>query len=251
MDSAAQEIRYGKVPLEDVTIAFRDVGTPDGVPVVLLHALGSTAGTWDGFAVRLAARGRRVLSLDLRGHGDSTWTETYSLESMRDDVLGFLDSRGIDQADLVGHSMGGAVAVLVAQRRPDRVRRLVVEDTPPPPETQAGEPVEATEPATPLPFDWRLIAPIITEFRTPDPGWWARLRTISASTLLISGGPSSHVSPAALARMSGFIGDCRLVTVEDAGHRVHSLEPEAFWSVTAPFLCPEDADGEARTPMPG
>jgi hypothetical protein len=41
------------------------------------------------------------------------------------------------------------------------------------------------------------------------------------------------------------------VTVEDAGHRVHSLEPEAFWSVTAPFLCPEDTGGEPLVPMPG
>ncbi|MEO3876225.1 alpha/beta hydrolase [Nonomuraea sp. B12E4] len=240
MGSMTPEIRHGKVSLGDVTIAFREVGVPRGVPVVLLHAWGSTAGTWDGFAARMAACGRHVLALDLRGHGDSTWTGTYSLASMCDDVLGFLDHQGIDRVDLAGHSMGGAVAVLVAQRQPGRVRRLVVEDTPPPPETRPGEAVAPmAEPATPLPFDWRSFEPIITEMRTPDPGWWERLKAIRASTLLISGGPSSHVSPDALARTSGIIGDCRLVTVGEAGHRVHSLKPEEFWSVTAPFLCAE------------
>lgn len=229
-----------------MTLACRETGTQDGAPVVLLHALGSSAATWDGFAARLADHGRHVLAPDLRGHGDSAWPGTYSLELMCDDVFGLLDERGIDRVDLVGHSMGGAVAVLAAQRRPGRVRRLVVEDTPPPPEEPPDKPLDpVTEPATPLPFDWRLFEPIITEFRTPQPIWWERLRVISASTLLVSGGPSSHVSPDALARVCGIIGDCRLVTVEDAGHRVHSLRPEEFWSATAPFLLADvfPADG--------
>jgi pimeloyl-ACP methyl ester carboxylesterase len=232
---------HGELAVGDVTLAFREIGGDRGVPVVLLHALGSGAATWDGFAARLAARGRRVIALDLRGHGASSWTETYSLAAMRDDVLGFLDGRGIDRADLVGHSMGGAVAVLVAQRAPGRVRRLVVEDAPPPPDVP-GEPVgPVTEPADPPPFDWRLIEPVITEFRTPDPGWWDTLPAISAPTLLVSGGPSSHVPVAALVRMSRAVRDCRLVTVEDAGHRVHSVKPDEFWSAVSPFLCPPPA----------
>ncbi|MEU4511200.1 alpha/beta hydrolase [Nonomuraea wenchangensis] len=133
--------------------------------------------------------------------------------------------------------MGGAVAVLVAQHQPGRVRRLVVEDTPPPPETPPQQAVgPMTEPAAPLPYDWRSFEPIITQLRTPDTGWWERLTAITAPTLLISGGPTSHVSPDALARVSRIISDCRLVTVAEAGHRVHSLEPEEFWAVTAPFL---------------
>ena len=221
---------------DKVALAFREVGTPGEVPVVLLHALGSTAGTWDAFAARLAVQGRHVLALDLRGHGESSWTEKYSLESMSADVLGFLDSRGFEQADLVGHSMGGRLAVLIAQRQTGRVRRLVVEDTPPPPEALREPAAPTQEPPTPLPFDWHLIDPIMTELRSPDTAWWARLEAISAPTLLVSGGPTSHVSPAALARMSEAIPDCRLETIPDAGHRVHSVEPDAFWSVVAPFL---------------
>jgi len=120
----------GMGPGSPVTLAFREAGGSGGVPVVLLHAQGSTAGTWDAFVARVD---RRVLALDLRGHGESSWAKKYSLELMCEDVLGFLDAKGIAQADLVGHSMGGRVAVLVAQRQPGRVRRLVVEDAPPPP----------------------------------------------------------------------------------------------------------------------
>ncbi|WP_345567380.1 alpha/beta hydrolase [Nonomuraea rosea] len=247
MESTQPEVRLGKVAVADVTLAFREVGSPRGVPVVLVHALGSGAATWAAFGARLAAHGRRVLALDLRGHGGSSWTDAYSLTSMCDDVLAFLDAQGIGRTDLVGHSVGGAVAVLVAQRQADRVRRLVVEDTPPPPE-RAPEPLApVTEPADPLPFEWRLIEPIITELRTPDPGWRERLKLISAATLLVGGGPASHVSPDALARVNAAVPDCRLVTVEDAGHRVHSVRPEEFWAVVAPFLCGTPA-GEVTRP---
>jgi pimeloyl-ACP methyl ester carboxylesterase len=225
-----QEISAG------VSLAFHEAGARRGVPVVLLHALGSNAGTWDSFAAGLVAEGRHVLALDLRGHGDSSRTEKYSLELMRDDVLGFLDAQGVERADLVGHSLGGAIAVLVAQRQAGRVRRLVVEDTPPPPEAPREPLAPVEEPAEPLPFDWRSIEPIMTELRTPDPGWWERLAAITATTLLVSGGPTSHVSPAALTRMSQAIADCRLETVQDAGHRVHGVKPDEFRSLVTPFL---------------
>ncbi len=111
------------------------------------------------------------MAVDLPGHGDSVHAESYSLEAMADGAAELLG----DEADLVGHSMGGRVAVLLAQRLPGRVRRLVVEDTPPPP-VEALEPwVPVQEPSAPLPFDWRLIDPIMTELRTPDPAWWERL----------------------------------------------------------------------------
>ncbi|MEU3770631.1 alpha/beta hydrolase [Amycolatopsis keratiniphila] len=174
------------------------------------------------------------MAVDLPGHGDSVHAESYSLEAMADGVAELLG----DETDLVGHSMGGRVAVLLAQRLPGRVRRLVVEDTPPPP-VEALEPwVPVQEPSAPLPFDWRLIDPIMTELRTPDPAWWERLGAITAQTLLISGGPSSHVGRESLERMCGLIPDCRLAVIEDAGHRVHGSRPEEFAAVAGEFLGP-------------
>lgn len=100
-------------------------------PLVLLHALGQDRSSWEPVAPALA-RTQRVYAVDMRGFGDSDRPGRYSYAEMRDDVLALLDVIGADCADLIGHSMGGTVAWLVAQARPDRLAHLVVEDTPPP-----------------------------------------------------------------------------------------------------------------------
>src|ERR1035438_7493297 len=69
--------------------------------------------SWAAVAAQFAKR-FRVYALDLRGHGDSDWPGIYSFELIRDDVLGVLDQLGLDRVTLVGHSMGGTVAYLVA-----------------------------------------------------------------------------------------------------------------------------------------
>jgi 3-oxoadipate enol-lactonase len=99
--------------------------------LVLLHGLGDDGSTWD-VAGEEFARHFRVLAIDLRGHGQSDWPGTYSFELMRDDVLGVLDQLGLERVNLLGHSMGGTVAYLIAERAPGRLDRLILEDTPPP-----------------------------------------------------------------------------------------------------------------------
>ncbi|WP_340682359.1 alpha/beta hydrolase [Amycolatopsis coloradensis] len=191
-----------------------------GSAVVLLHALGRGSGTWGDFGARLA--GRRVLAVDLPGHGDSAHAEKYSLAAMADEVTDLLGER----ADL-----GGRVAVLLAQRLPGRVRRLVVEDTAPPPLGPLEPLAPAQEPPERLPFDWRLIDPDHGRTAHADPVWWDRLAAITAPTLLVSGGPASHVTRESLERMCGLIPDCRLVTIDDAGHLVHGTNPAEFAAV--------------------
>ena len=77
-----------------------DPGTP---AMVLLHALGERAASWDQVAAQFATR-FRVVALDLRGHGASTWPGTYSVPRMRDDVLGVLDALDLHDLVLIGHS---------------------------------------------------------------------------------------------------------------------------------------------------
>jgi pimeloyl-ACP methyl ester carboxylesterase len=116
-----------KIALGDVELAVRETG--EGPPVVLLHGFISGAAAWDGFAVEVAARGMHASAVAQRGHGESSRPGVYSLEVLRDDVLGVLDRLGLERVDLVGHSMGGAVALLAAAHGPAAVRRLVIEDT--------------------------------------------------------------------------------------------------------------------------
>ena len=115
--------------------------------------MGEDATNWDG-VVAAFVRHWRVYALDLRGHGESDRPGDYSFELMRDDVLGFLDTLGLSRVDLVGHSMGGVVAYLLAEERPERVGRLVLEEVPPP---FPREPTIPTSPDEPVPFDWAVV----------------------------------------------------------------------------------------------
>lgn len=88
--------------------------TGDGPAVVLIHGITESRRTWDPVVAPLVAGGRQVVSLDLRGHGDSSDAPTYDLMSMASDVAAVADAEALDRPLLVGHSLGGAVASAAA-----------------------------------------------------------------------------------------------------------------------------------------
>jgi pimeloyl-ACP methyl ester carboxylesterase len=103
----------------------------DTEPLVLLHGIRLHARCWDHFAQAMGER-RRVLALDARGHGESDWAPgEYHLHDFYEDLVAVLNGRGIDGATLIGHSLGGRVALLFAHLHPERVRRLVLVDIAP------------------------------------------------------------------------------------------------------------------------
>ena len=139
----------------EVRLAYRESGPPSAAPVVLLHALGEDSGDWNE-VTRALSGSWHVYAVDLRGHGRSDWPGTYSLPLLRDDVLRFLDALGLRQVTLIGHSIGGAVAYLLAMQYPDqRVLRMVLEDPAPP---WPRVPPTPSRPAGPLSFDWAVTA---------------------------------------------------------------------------------------------
>ncbi|MGH3391747.1 MAG: alpha/beta fold hydrolase [Actinomadura sp.] len=221
------------VDVGGITLAYQVSGPPDAPPLVLLHGRGAGAADWDAVAPAFA-RHWRVYALDLRGHGRSGWPGEYSLELMRADALGFLDALALDRVDLIGHSMGGAVAYLLAAEHPERVDRLVLEDVP------APFPRERTAPARPdgvLAFDWDMVVAVGKQIDDPDPAWLARLGEITADTLIVGGGPRSHVPQDGIADMARRIPRGKTVTIP-AGHLVHEAEPDAFTDVVLAFLRP-------------
>lgn len=226
-------VETGTLDLDGVRIAYRSAGPADAPPLVLLHALGETAADWDEALPALAAR-HRVHALDLRGHGSSSWPGpgSYGLESMRDDVLRVLDGFGFEQVDLLGHSLGGMVAHLCAQHRPHRVRRLVLEDigTPVPRTPTAPE-----RPEGDLDFDWDMVLAVRAQIDRPEARWLDGLSRITARTLVIGGGPDSHVPQARVAELARRVPDARLVTIP-AGHLVHRAEPDRFTREVLEFL---------------
>ena len=112
-----------------VTLHYLDWGAADAPPVVLLHGITGHARVWDHLASRLLP-GHRVLALDQRGHGDSDPApdDDYGVGPMADDVAAFAGSLRLDRFALVGHSMGGRIAIKYAADHVARLDRLVIID---------------------------------------------------------------------------------------------------------------------------
>ncbi|MFF7469715.1 alpha/beta fold hydrolase [Streptomyces sp. NPDC008092] len=225
------------VDVGEVRLACRTSGPPDAPPLVLLHALGEDATDWEAVLPALA-RSRRAYALDLRGHGRSDWPGDYSLELMQADVLGFLDALGLGPVDLIGHSMGGVVAYLLAADHPRRVGRLVLEDVPVP---RPRKPTTPVRPDGALTFDWEVVPAVRRQIDRPDPRWLERLGRITAETLVLAGGPRSHVPQDGVAELARRVARGRLVTIP-VGHLIHHAAPEAFTEAVSAFLA---ADGAA------
>ena len=110
------------------TLAVRRYG--QGAPLVLLHGMFGASANWHSIAVRLAGN-FAVLAVDLRNHGASPHVSAMDYPAMADDVARLLDELGLTDAHVLGHSMGGKVAMALALRSPQRVRRLIVVDIAP------------------------------------------------------------------------------------------------------------------------
>lgn len=222
------------VGLEAGAFHYTEYGDPGGPPLVLLHGLTSDRSTWAGVAPELAAIGYRVLALDQRGHGGSARTGTYSFEEMREDVSQFADALGLNRFILGGHSMGGTVAELFAERHPGRLAGLIVVDSPPP---EGDTPIDpGPGPDHDLPYDWAAVSAVCAQLSHPNPTWWARLPTVTCPTLIISGGSTSPVPQDVLARMAMLLPHATLVTIEGAGHRVHHTRRDEFLDALRAFL---------------
>jgi pimeloyl-ACP methyl ester carboxylesterase len=120
------------IVLRHLRFHFLEWGAPDAPPIVLLHGGHQSAHSWDLVSLHLAQR-FRVLALDQRGHGDSEWVRdvAYSNHEMALDAEAFVAALGLQQAILVGHSMGGRNAMLLTRRDAARLRALVVVDVGP------------------------------------------------------------------------------------------------------------------------
>ncbi len=104
-------------------------GQADGVPLVIAHGLFGSARNWGAIARRLADR-RRVVAVDMRNHGDSAWAEEGGYDEMAGDLAETAAGLG-GPVDVLGHSMGGKAAMVLALTRPGLVRNLIVADIAP------------------------------------------------------------------------------------------------------------------------
>jgi pimeloyl-ACP methyl ester carboxylesterase len=113
-----------------MTVRLEAVEYGEGSPLAILHGLFGSGRNWAGVAQRLAAR-HRVIALDLRNHGASPWADTMDYAEMAEDVRARLHAVGHRRFTLVGHSMGGKVAMVLALAQGAEVERLVIVDIAP------------------------------------------------------------------------------------------------------------------------
>jgi pimeloyl-ACP methyl ester carboxylesterase len=137
----------------DVTLIGDVTGPADGLPVLFLHGGGQTRGSWGRAANQAAKKGYRAISLDLRGHGESEWApdRRYDLQRFVEDVttvIGVLSQPPI----LVGASLGGSTALLIAASKSPPVSGLVLVDIAIRLETQGTSEVRAFMASAPLGF---------------------------------------------------------------------------------------------------
>ena len=104
----------------------------EGIPMLLLHGYSNEAHIWDDFIPHVAPH-YRVLALDLRGHGDSDWHAegAYDYENHVDDIEAIVETLGIERLVVIGHSLGGRIAMLYAGRNLEKIAGLVIVDSAP------------------------------------------------------------------------------------------------------------------------
>jgi pimeloyl-ACP methyl ester carboxylesterase len=129
----------GSVTVDGARIRYRAWGPPGSSGAVLVHGTAAHARWWDHVGPQLSA-GLRVVALDLSGHGDSDWREQYSLDRWAEEVVAVAADGGISGAPFImGHSLGGTIAIRAAVRHGAALAGIVVIDTPlfeTPPEPQ-------------------------------------------------------------------------------------------------------------------
>jgi len=249
-----------------VKLAWESQG--EGAPVLLVHGLGYTREGW-GPLRGLLARRFRVLSYDNRGIGESEIAPgPYTVAQLADDAAQVLDEAGVDRAHVVGASLGGMVAQLLAAEQPERVDRLVLVGTTPgggaafplpqqtlalmaeaaslPPEVALRRFVEnALAPGSSLVdevFAYRQLHP-------PDPAGWAaqaaagvgwdadgRLVRITAPTLVVAGAADAVVDPRNAQLLADAIPHARLELIDGAGHLPFWERAEEFATLVEEFL---------------
>ncbi len=126
VDASAQQTPLtGYAPINGIKMYYEVHGR--GEPVVLLHgAFMTITNNWGGWIEELA-KTRQVIAVEMQGHGRTADVpRDFSYDHLADDVAGLLTYLKIPRADLIGYSMGGAVAIQTAIRHPDKVRRAVI-----------------------------------------------------------------------------------------------------------------------------
>ena len=126
-----QHVLTRTIDVGGTNFAYRQLGADSGVPVIFLTHLGAVLDNWDPRVVDGIAARHRVITFDNRGIGTSEGSTPHSIAAMARDAVTFIRAMGFEQVDLLGFSMGGMVAQVIAQEYPQLVRKIILAGTGP------------------------------------------------------------------------------------------------------------------------
>lgn len=251
---------------------YREYGSRQ--PVIILHGLLGISDNWVSFAKKLAGEGYRVLLPDQRNHGHSPHHPVFNYYALTDDLVEFIETHNLPDPYIIGHSMGGKVAMRYTLENPARVKKLVVVDTSPRTYVRFNQHLRLIDAMLSVDFNEArsrqdveaVLSSKITETRMRrflmknlfwkekrKLGWRPNLEAIAGQVdsmydgvfystrydkpaLFIRGGLSDYILEEDYPAIYQNFPGAVIRTIANATHWVHADEPEEFYSILLEFL---------------
>ncbi len=244
----------------------------EGFPILIMHGLLGSLDNWQSVAKSLAEE-NMVITIDLRNHGRSMHSPVFNYQAMVDDVFAFLEEQHIFRTHVLGHSMGGKVAMYFALQNADFVEKLIVADIAPIQYIAHHEDVFKGLSAVPLPsiqsrqeaetilaaylkeesviqflmkglyrkddnqFSWRFnLNDIITNYENILSFESKDGAIFEGQTLFIRGEKSNYIQDKYRSQMLKIFPNMQLETILGAGHWLHAEKPKEFIDLVKEFL---------------
>ena len=243
-----------------------------GKPLLIIHGFLGMSDNWKSFGSQYAAEGFQVHMLDLRNHGKSFHSDEFNYAVMSTDILEYCQHYKLSNVSIIGHSMGGKVAMLFATTHPEKVEKLIVADIGP--KYYAPHHDDILAGLNAVDFSTKpdrssveeILYPFIPDFGTRqflmknlywiEPGqlafrfnlsvFNAKIETIGEAlpetnhfdkpTLFIRGGNSRYVLDTDMDEIKKHFRNAELVTIPNVGHWLHAENPKGFFEETIKFL---------------
>ncbi|MFM7681651.1 MAG: alpha/beta fold hydrolase [Bacteroidota bacterium] len=246
---------------------YRELGS--GKPLVILHGLFGFSDNWQTHAKKFSEY-YRVILVDLRNHGHSEWSEEFSYQLMVEDLLELFQKLNLSDVILLGHSMGGKVAMHFAQPHPDFLEKIIVVDMGIKEYPLHHQHIlkafdsidlnklsarsEAERILSSFIESKGVVQFLLKNLYWRDKGklaWRVNFKVLQASmpeilsalpeievllpTLFIRGSQSDYILDSDVEAIENIFPDSQLVTIENAGHWVHAEAPEEFTDTVLSF----------------
>ena len=245
-------------------MTFGDEKSP---PVMIVHGLYGSGKNWGVIAKRLSDQ-FFVITVDLRNHGDSPWLDTHNYHVMADDLVEVINSLNI-KPNIIGHSMGGKAAMVLALKRPNLVRNLIIADIAPVKyEHDQSQFIEAMQKVDLSKVEKRSDATLALSKFVEDKSlqnfftqsldikakrWKLNLKVLrsemseilsfpkiesefSGHSLFLKGEKSDYIKPEHQKLIKSLFTKARFATFKEAGHWLHAEKPREFESAARLFF---------------